>query len=396
MARLALAIPTDLWEQEYAKIPYLRAMRQVELAREAGHEIRAIEWIRRPVALPERETREGVEVERLYLRPPSTGLLARVASFRAITDRVAERLAAARPDAIVCHDPELLPASVRASRRTGSLLFYDAHEDFPAIAAEKSALEAAAFRWIERRASRRADHVYVVADGIRDRFAAWTPRVTTIRNAKPLAQTRVSTPAAAVRSKLGFAPDDFVLAFTGSFSRERGIVEAMEALRHLPTDVKLLAIGGPQETLEELRARAASLAVASRVVFTGPLPVSGMFEALQVADAGLVVYPPQIAKYDHQAPNKLFDYMAMGLAIVASDRREIRRTAIDPGLALGIPDIEPRTVANAVARLRDDPATRRDMGRRARLAFEREHCWERQRERLLASHPFWRGEGAPA
>lgn len=388
MGRVTFALPTDLFEQEYARVPYMRAMRQVELARDAGHEIAAVEWIRWNLELPEQETRDGVTLNRLFLKPPSSGTLARLRSFRDITRRVSAAIAAQKPDAIVCHDPELLPASQRAASASGAALFYDAHEDFPAMAAEKSWLEAMAFARIEKRGARVAAHTYVVSDGIRERFEAWGARATTIRNSKPLAQTKPSVPREQMRAKLGLQPEDVVIAFTGSVAEERGLHQAIELLPELP-NAALVALGGPEPAALALQTRARALGLSRRAIVPGPVSVQEVANHLHASDIGILALP-ESPRYRHASPNKLFDYMAAGLAMVVSDLPELRRIVVGPGMAVPLAGAGQSALREALAPLVSDAGRRHEMGTRARKAYETVHCWERQAEKLKASHAFWR------
>jgi glycosyltransferase involved in cell wall biosynthesis len=73
--------------------------------------------------------------------------------------------------------------------------------------------------------------------------------------------------------------------------------------------------------------------------------------------------------------------MAMGAAIVTRDSPAIRRVLRDDDSALIVPPADPAALAGAVLRLRD-PALRANLGRGARLAFERTGSIDALAERL--------------
>lgn len=385
-------IPTDLFDQVSIPGPYARAMRQVEHLQPRGKRLRVVSWIRWATShlarLPEREERMGMEVRRLVLAPPKQGLLARGLFFRALNRR-AEALARESPaEHVVVHDPELLPAAVRAAR--GKPLFYDSHEHYPAMAAQNNALEARLMDWVERRAARRITHCFTVSEGIAARFRAMGVATTVTYNSKPLATVQPwMAPRDRARREQGLGDDDVVVGFLGSLAGEEGLDLLLEALRHAPPNVRLVAHGGPPAEAERWQAKADDLGLAGRAVVAPPVPTETLYRKFSAYDAGALLLPDKGLNWRYRAPNKLFDYMALGLPVLTTPLEEPRRMVEQAGCGVVV-EREPKAVAEALARLAKDADARARMAEAGRRAFREAYCWERMQDRMRAAHPFWR------
>jgi glycosyltransferase involved in cell wall biosynthesis len=84
------------------------------------------------------------------------------------------------------------------------------------------------------------------------------------------------------------------------------------------------------------------------------------------------------------SPTKLYEYMASGRPIVASNLGQIADVLTDGESALLVPPDDPEALARAIVRLIDDACLRARLGRNARAAAEAHHTWRRNAERVLA------------
>ena len=83
------------------------------------------------------------------------------------------------------------------------------------------------------------------------------------------------------------------------------------------------------------------------------------------------------------SPTKLFEYMAMGKAIVASRLGQIGEVLDDEETALLIEPGDARQLADAILRLRDSPELRRRLGAAARRAAVEKHTWKQNAQRVI-------------
>jgi len=371
-------------------------MREVEVLRAAGREVRVVSWIKDPSAdWPAHEVRDGLEITRIKLAPPR-GRWKRGTQYRAVMERFAAEVVSLRPDVILCHDLEMLWASVMAKRKLGVPLLYHAHENWPAMVSEGSMLEGFAFGLLERRLIRDVDHVYTVGEVLASRYRAWAKPVTIQYGSKAIAEMpKLSDESiAARRAERGFAPGDFVVGIAGSLGRDEALPVILEALAALPASTKLYVVGGLPERVASARKTVEGLGLAARVVFTGPLPTPEYLRETALLDVGLAIFYPTSANQRYVVPLKLFDYMGLGVPAIVSDFPEMLRIAIEE-CRFGVPVApkDPHALRDVISGLSNDAARRGSMRRAALTCFEQKFAWERQREILEASHPIFRTNG---
>src|SRR6185437_9746665 len=145
--------------------------------------------------------------------------------------------------------------------------------------------------------------------------------------------------------------------------------------------ISLLLIGsGRDEPI--FRARAARNGLTSEdVTFAGHLPYGQAVQLLTDSDVGLLPLHRN-EHMDTTIPNKLFDYMSVGLPVITSDTIPSARIvhAEDAGIVFEAENA--RSLADAVTSLAD-PATRPRMGARGRNAVERQYNWLHDAEQLV-------------
>jgi glycosyltransferase involved in cell wall biosynthesis len=103
-----------------------------------------------------------------------------------------------------------------------------------------------------------------------------------------------------------------------------------------------------------------------------------------LADAAVALLPlpdEPVARY-FTSPLKLFDYMAAGVPIVASDLPSLREVLRDGENALLVPPEDPAAVAKAIDRILGDPALARRLAARAREDASA-YTWDERAAQLL-------------
>lgn len=274
------------------------------------------------------------------------------------------------------HDPELL-ALAPVLRLRGARVVYDAHEDLPRQMLGKGFPEPIGWAF-----SLVAHGLCAFAGVITDRVVAAT---ATVARRFPASKVDV------VRNLPELLPDiddrhDYedradVAVYVGSISESRGVREIVEAAdRGLPEHWSLQLIGPsqPPDLLDEILADHDP----SRVHWEGRLaPVEARKKAA-AARFGLVVLRPTRAYFD-ALPTKLFEYMAAGLPVIASDFPLWRQVVEGHDCGLLVDPTDVGQIARAMARLADNPAEARAMGARGRDAVREQLNWEQEQLVLL-------------
>jgi glycosyltransferase involved in cell wall biosynthesis len=184
--------------------------------------------------------------------------------------------------------------------------------------------------------------------------------------------------------------DTFTLVYLGAVSEERGssdMLEALAILRRRSAPAARLDIVGPVDTahLERLEDLARRLEVADAVRFHGYVPPREAWSIAARCHCGLAVLRAH-ANYVESYPTKMFEYMALGLPVVASNFPLYRSVVEGARCGLTVPASDPVALAAAIELLQTDAAARDRMGMNGRQAIREQYDWETQEPILLASY----------
>jgi glycosyltransferase involved in cell wall biosynthesis len=123
---------------------------------------------------------------------------------------------------------------------------------------------------------------------------------------------------------------------------------------------------------------------AGRVIFTGSV---GHDRVPALLDACEILVAPHVPLADGSeffgSPTKVFEYMAMGKAIVASRLGQIGDVLADEETALLVQPGNVEELTSAIMRLVESEDLRRGLGSKAREVAEREHTWTHNARRVL-------------
>ena len=231
-------------------------------------------------------------------------------------------------------------------------------------------------RLVERRLFGGGDAVLVVSEALRRYAVARGARPTHTHVLANAVDTVRFHPGAdmAARARWGLPPDALVVGFAGSLKPWHGVetlLGAFALLQPQAPEARLLIVGtGPREA--EIRTHAGELGLGAAAVFTGAVAHDAMPGLLAAMDIGVA---PYLAVPDfYFSPLKLYEYMAAGLAVVASEAGEIPTLVRDGHTGLLCPPGDVTALAAALLRLARDPALRQRLGMAARVEAER-HTW---------------------
>jgi glycosyltransferase involved in cell wall biosynthesis len=164
-----------------------------------------------------------------------------------------------------------------------------------------------------------------------------------------------------------------VVLYLGGLMAGRGLEQLVEAIGLARSSELVLLGDGPLAS--DLLRRAAVSGAADRVHLLGPVPPKDVIGYASSADVGVSPILPASLSYRYSLPNKLFQYMAAGLPVVASDFPQVREVVEGARCGLVVDARRPEAIAAAIQRLADDPDEARAMGRRGRAAVEERYNW---------------------
>jgi glycosyltransferase involved in cell wall biosynthesis len=182
----------------------------------------------------------------------------------------------------------------------------------------------------------------------------------------------------------GSAVESPIVAYAGHLYAWKGVEILLEALALVP-GVRGLIVGGheAEPDLDRVRALAERLRIAARVTFTGLVAPARVPDLLRSATILALPNPASAISNRFTSPLKLFEYMAAGRAIVASDLPSVREILHDGVDALLVAPGDANALAGAIRRLVAEPALAEQLGRRAAEAAPG-YSWGRRAERLEA------------
>ena len=377
--------------------PVVRATREVEILKEHGYKISVVSWIKDKSDLPSTETREDIDVHRILLKPPKQGLLGRVLAYRKVIKDMSRKITELKPNAIVCHDLEILKAGVTAKKKLSVPLFFDAHENWPAMVEENSKLEAKIFANMEKKLLKHVTHSYTYGDDLTEKDKKLGFSATTLFNSKSLDAVAHINEAEVDRYKrgLGLTQSDFIVGFAGSVNLENGIQQTLDCLPNLPEDIKYLVVGGSgrEEELTAAKKYAQDKGVEDRVIFTGRVKSKEMLELIATFQIGTALFQPLSPNHVARVPNKLFDYMALSVPMIVSDFPNMKNIVVsqsDCGVAVNPMDV--KWISQAITHFHKHRDEAKEKGANGRRMFETVYSWDMQKKKLLDSHPLWQGK----
>jgi glycosyltransferase involved in cell wall biosynthesis len=189
------------------------------------------------------------------------------------------------------------------------------------------------------------------------------------------------------RGHYGWPQDAFIVGYAGRFlggqtGIEKGIGTLVEAFEALSADeslrrVYLALVGGPESCLDPLRAR-----LGERLLAPGMVPPDAVPGYLRAFDVCAMAPPWNDFFAYYTSPLKLFEYMASGTPLVASDLPSTAEVIRDGVNGLLVPPSDAAALADALRRLRDDPALGQRLAAQAARDV-RAYAWDARARRIL-------------
>lgn len=288
-----------------------------------------------------------------------------------------------RPDFVYERYNLFLFAGLWLKRLTGAPLLLEVNGPIFEERSEHDGLSLQGFAaWAQGLAWRGADYVLPVTQvlaGYLRRYGVPDNRIHVIPNGINPVRFATTPPNQAAKAKLGLQ-GRLVLGFTGfirSWNALDRVIEliAREGERH---NLHLLVVGdGPAR--DEIMRLAAARGVSGRLTVTGVVGRDAVAGYISAFDIALI---PGVTPY--ASPLKLFEYMALGRAIVAPDRPNIREILKDGENAVLFAIDHEEAFGNAIVRLCCDPELRGAIARNAQAAIKEQGLtWPRNANRVI-------------
>lgn len=374
----------------------LQIMQNCEAFAECGADVTL--WAARRVNTPELRGRDpfahyGVE-RRFRLRrlptldllpfvPGQTGTLAKVCFAVQMLTYIVSAWAGllfARADVLYSRDAYVLLITAPLARLKRMRIGYEAH----------TRAGSRFGRWAQARAARGAQ-VFTTTARLGEDIAALgvePARIHTAHDGIRAARFADMPDQAAARVALGWPADAFIVGYVGrlqTMAMDKGVGLLIEALASVP-GAMLALVGGPEAQAEEYRGRWAALGLEpARFLYAGQVAPARVPLLLAAFDVCAMPLPWTEHFAYYASAIKLFEYMAAGRALVASDLPSTREVVADGESALLFPPGDAPALAAAIRRLKADSALRERLGAAGQTLVMERFTWRARAEAILAA-----------
>jgi glycosyltransferase involved in cell wall biosynthesis len=286
-----------------------------------------------------------------------------------------------KPALVHFHDPELIPLCL-ILKVLGHKVIYDVHEDVPRQTINKHYLPMiirkpiswviGAVEWVGAKAF---NAIVPATPKIAKRFPVH--KTVTVQNFPIPDELLCGEPAPYLKRPASFA-------YVGAISKIRGAEEILCALALFgdtyPVILELAGNISPYKFYEKLK----MLPGWKLVQYHGIASRKQIACILTKVRAGLVILHPISNYLDDSYPVKMFEYMSVGIPVIASDFPLWRRIIEGARCGLLVDPMKPEVIAETMRWILEHPAEAEAMGQRGRKAVEQIYNWNIESLKLIS------------
>ena len=275
------------------------------------------------------------------------------------------------------HDPELLPYAMKLKNK-GKIIFFDAHEDFPAQIMQKKWIPLI-FRPVLAKISekfqnyvfKRIDAVVTVNDYIANKIRKHQSETFVITNYPIVTKEDL-------QSKYSFCR---TICFAGGISENAQHKLIIEAVNELNDVTYTLCGSGSNEFMNQLKAMEGW----KNVKYKGMLSYPALKKELEKAGVGMAVLPyneTDAGKKGTIGNTKLFEYMLAGIPVICTDFVTWKAIVEEEKCGLTVNPYDLLEIKNGIRYLLENPKEAEKMGENGRRAIQLKYNWTVE-ERIL-------------
>jgi glycosyltransferase involved in cell wall biosynthesis len=273
-----------------------------------------------------------------------------------------------------------LPVAYLAAKLRHAKLAYDSRELYSSVAALHHRRQTQRFwSYVERKIIARTNAVFTVNDSLAEsislRYSIEKP--TTLLNCPPRQTVQKSD---RLRTILPIPQGARILLYQGGLQRGRGIDIMLSAIKKVSDAVLVLMGSGSlrAEILEMIK----SEKLDQKVFLLEAVPVTQLLSYTSSADVGFCLIENLGASYYYSLPNKLFEYVAAGVPVVASNFPEIASFVESNKVGLLVEPENEEEVVRAIERLLTNAELYQGFANNCMEAASR-YTWEDQSLKLV-------------
>ena len=326
-----------------------------------------------------------------HLTPPIRSRFDRLASARRVARRARE---VKDVDWYYSPDPDAAEAAVKLARGSTAKVLFDIHEIFHGAMLDRwlwgrrASLVRASVRRRVARTARRSDLVMGVSQSVLRPYVDPDQPQISVRNCAPRWFAEVTPPREqpGPLTQAANGQTTFMHGKALPYNGSQVVLKALALLGEQQARVRVImfpsAGAGAPPFMLDLASRIARLELSESVWLHEPVTHAEMPAVTAQCDVGMVAYGRDLGA--DSLPNRLFEYMASGLAVLAPNYAvEIKQIIDSEDIGLTVDFEDPTQVARAMRWFIAHPERTREMGLRARDAFVERHNWDAEFDQLV-------------
>lgn len=185
----------------------------------------------------------------------------------------------------------------------------------------------------------------------------------------------------AKRSNLGLDADDFVLLYQGDINPGRGLFIMLELMKQLPSNFKFIVLGNGM-LLPTLKDRCKNESI-KNVRFLGRISYKDLMTYTQIADLGINLIEPINESKRLSLPNKLFEYMSVGVPFLSNDLPEPKLLVEKYKCGVLVDYSDSQSIVDRIQELSKNKSLLENLGSNGQKAIQEELNWTVEFEGLM-------------
>ncbi|MFA5573954.1 MAG: glycosyltransferase family 4 protein [Brumimicrobium sp.] len=184
------------------------------------------------------------------------------------------------------------------------------------------------------------------------------------------------------RADFNIANNDFLLLYQGDINPGRGLSIMLDVMKQLPSNFKFIIIGDGM-LLQSLKDKCKNESI-KNVRFLGRISYKDLMTYTQIADLGINLIEPINESKRLSLPNKLFEYMSVGVPFLSNDLPEPRVLVEEYKCGVLVDYSNKNNIAESIISLSEDKDFLSTLGNNGKKAINEDLNWSIEFEKLLS------------
>jgi len=345
----------------------------------AGYDVTILGWDRDLKAIP-KERIDGIKVERIYVRSTHGRGTSQMLFLLYFWVKAFVKAFSKDFQVVHCHDFDTLPLGFFLSRLKRSKLVYDAHESYVDMLGNiPSWMKSMIFK-VENILLRHTDLLITVGEILREHLARrGAKRTCVVGNWKDPAKFQFpELELKKEKKRLNIADNQMVVSFIANLGDERQLPQLIEAVRGMPDMFLIVGGDGPCKGLVVDATRRHP-----NIHYLGYVKPHKVPFYTALSDVIFYGFDPNNPNARFSAPNKLFEALAAGKAVITGDFGEIGRIVNENKCGIILENYSHESIRDALNLI--NTKKRKALNENA-TAAGRTYTWNKAAEKLIQSY----------